>query len=167
MGLWCLGVRAIWYLSAFTTSQKSAEALGLWRVDHYMTILGVRGWTSAHPCSGRAFSPHWPLVQPILTSIFMIFGRTDLRISVSGAKFDAKSDFDVQKSLAPPKSFENDEKPLKKLKKKSGKKNGCQKIESCKSSETRFPKVSRRSERSSRGKRTFEVRRRLGGIREA
>ena len=34
-----------------------------------------------------------------------------------------------------------------------------QKIESCKSSETRFPEVSRRSERSSRFERTFEVRR--------
>ena len=52
----------------------------------------------------------------------MIFGHTDLRIGVSGAKFDAESDFDVQKSLAPPKSFENDEKPpnfFKKIRKKN------------------------------------------------
>ena len=41
------------------------------------------------------------------------------------------------------------------------------KIEICKSSETRVAEVSWRSERSSRGKRTFAVRRRLGGIREA
>ena len=43
----------------------------------------------------------------------MIFGRTDLRIGVSRAKFDEKSDFDVQKSLAPPKSVQNNEKPKK------------------------------------------------------
>ena len=42
---------------------------------------------------------------------------------------------------------------------KFSKKNGHRKIESCKSSETRFPEVSWRSERSSRGERTFEVRR--------
>ena len=42
-----------------------------------------------------------------------------------------------------------------------------QKIEICKSSESRVAEFSPRLERSSRGKRTFEVRRRLGGIREA
>ena len=96
-----------------------------------------------------------------------IFGRTDLRKGVSEAKFDVEADFDVKKSLAPPKSAKNHEKPKKKRGTLSEKKNRRQKIESCKSSETRFPEVSRRSERSSRGKRTFEVRRRLGGIREA
>ena len=40
-----------------------------------------------------------------------IFGRTDLRKGVSEAKFDAEADFDVKKSLAPPKSTENHEKP--------------------------------------------------------
>ena len=39
-----------------------------------------------------------------------IFGRTDLRKGVSEAKFDAEADFDVKKSLAPPKSAENREK---------------------------------------------------------
>ena len=48
------------------------------------------------------------------------------------------------------------EKNLKNFPKKNFRR---QKIESCKSSETRFPEVSRRSERSSRGERTFEVRR--------
>ena len=47
------------------------------------------------------------------------------------------------------------------------KKNWRQKIEICKSSETRVAEVSQRSERSSRGKRTFEVRRHLGGMRGA
>ena len=42
-----------------------------------------------------------------------IFGRTDLRKGVSEAKFDVEADFDVKKSLAPPKSAENREKPRK------------------------------------------------------
>ena len=48
-----------------------------------------------------------------------IFGRTDLRKGVSEAKFDVEADFDVKKSLAPPKSAENHEKPKKKSEKKS------------------------------------------------
>ena len=79
----------------------------------------------------------------------LIFGRTDLRKGVSEAKFDAEADFDVKKCLAPPKSAENREKP-KKIRKIFRKKIRRQKIESCKSSETRFPEVSRRSDRSSR-----------------
>ena len=96
-----------------------------------------------------------------------IFGRTDLRKGVSEAKFDAEADFDVKKSLAAPKSSENHEKPKTNRQKLIEKIFRRQKIESCKSSETRFAEVSRRSEPCSRGKRTFEVRRRLGGIREA
>ena len=42
--------------------------------------------------------------------IFMIFGRTDLRTSVSGAKFDAESDFEVRLAVAPQKSSQNNEK---------------------------------------------------------
>ena len=56
------------------------------------------------------------------------------------------------------KSAENHEKPeifSKKIPKKFFRR---RKIESCKSSETRFPEVSCRSEPSSRGERTFEVR---------
>ena len=45
-----------------------------------------------------------------------IFGRTDLRKGVSEAKFDVEADFDVKKSLAPPKSAENHEKPKQILK---------------------------------------------------
>ena len=33
----------------------------------------------------------------------MILGRTDLRIGVSGAKFDAESDFEVRLAVAPHK----------------------------------------------------------------
>ena len=32
---------------------------------------------------------------------FTIFGRTDLRISLSEAKFDAEADFDVRSAVAP------------------------------------------------------------------
>ena len=35
---------------------------------------------------------------------------TDLRKAVSGAKFDAESDFEVCLAVAPPKSIKNDEK---------------------------------------------------------
>ena len=88
-----------------------------------------------------------------------IFGRTDLRKGVSEAKFDAEADFDVKKCLAPPKLVENREKPKKKIQFLFRKKFRRQKIESCKSSETRFPEVSRRSERSSRGERKLLMRR--------
>ena len=40
----------------------------------------------------------------------MISDRTDLRIDVSGPKFDAESDFEVRLAVAPPKSINNDEK---------------------------------------------------------
>ena len=33
----------------------------------------------------------------------MVFGRTDLRIDASEAKFDAESDFDVRLAVAPQK----------------------------------------------------------------
>ena len=94
--------------------------------------------------------------------------RTDLKIWPSKAKNLEELDFDVRKSLAPRKSTENDEKPRKKnpnfFPKIFFRR---QKIEICKSSETRVAEVSWRSERSSRGNRTFEVRRRLGGTRGA
>ena len=42
--------------------------------------------------------------------IFVIFGRTDLRVSLSGAKFDAEADFDVSSAVAPPKPHQINEK---------------------------------------------------------
>ena len=42
--------------------------------------------------------------------IFMIFGHTDFRKGVSGAKFDAESDFDVRLAVAPQKPNQNSEK---------------------------------------------------------
>ena len=55
-----------------------------------------------------------PLICPDLTGpYFVSFGRTGLRKTVYEAKFDVEADFDVKKSLAPPKSAENHEKPKK------------------------------------------------------
>ena len=48
----------------------------------------------------------------------MILGRTDLRIGVSKAKFDAEADFEVHLPPAFPKSYEN----IEKLRKISDKK---------------------------------------------
>ena len=48
---------------------------------------------------------------------FVIFGRTDLRISLSGAKFDAEADFDVPEGVAPPKSTKFDKKLISEKKK--------------------------------------------------
>ena len=42
--------------------------------------------------------------------IFMIFGRTDLRKGVSGAKFDAEADFEVRSAVALQKPGQNSEK---------------------------------------------------------
>ena len=41
----------------------------------------------------------------------MILGRTDLRKGVSGAKFDAESDFEVRLAVAPQKRSQNCKKP--------------------------------------------------------
>ena len=46
----------------------------------------------------------------------VVFGRTDPRKGISEVKFDVEADFDVKKSLAPPKSTENHEKPKNKSK---------------------------------------------------
>ena len=40
----------------------------------------------------------------------MIFSRTDLRKAVSGAKFEAQSDFEVRLAVAPQKPSQNNEK---------------------------------------------------------
>ena len=45
---------------------------------------------------------------------FVFFGRTDLKIGASKAKFDAEPDFEVHLAVAPPKSIENDEKLISK-----------------------------------------------------
>ena len=44
--------------------------------------------------------------------IFIIFGRTDFRKGVSGAKFDAESDFDVRLAVALQKPGQQCEKTI-------------------------------------------------------
>ena len=91
-----------------------------------------------------------------------IFGRTDLRKGVSEAKFDVEADFDVKKSLAPPKSAENHEKTKKKSRKKFRKKNfGVKKSKVANLLKRVLTKF--RADRSH----VRRVRGRLGGIREA
>ena len=48
---------------------------------------------------------------------FAIFGRTDLRISLSGAKFDAEASFDVRSAAAPLKPPKIHEKIISETKK--------------------------------------------------
>ena len=57
----------------------------------------------------------------------MIFGRTDLRISLSEAKFDAEADFDVRSAVAPQKPDQIDEKTISRSKNFPGKKFGAEK----------------------------------------
>ena len=86
--------------------------------------------------------------------------HTNLKICAPEAKFVKESDFDVKSGVAPPKFTEHDEKRISEPEKFVEHFFQRRNIESCKSSETRVAEVSRRSERSSRGKRTFEVCRR-------
>ena len=84
----------------------------------------------------------------------MIFGRTDLRISLSGANFDAEVDFDVRFAAARPNPRQISEKQNSRfadfffLRRK---------IKRPKLFETRFAEVSRQSEPSLTGKRSFKV----------
>ena len=78
--------------------------------------------------------------------IRVFFGRTDLRISLSRAKFDVEADFDVRSAVDRPKPRQISEK-RKFDPKISPKKNfRREKTKRSESSETRFGKVSRRSE---------------------
>ena len=47
---------------------------------------------------------------PHFTTFYRFFGRTDLRKSVSRAKFDAESDFEVRLAVALQKPDQNNEK---------------------------------------------------------
>ena len=107
-------------------------------------------WPCAHVCTQQC---------PKLTSK----RRTDLKTCALKAKFIKESDFDVKNCLAPPKSTDNDEKPVSDIEKFAATNFRHRKIKSCKSSETRFAEVSCRLEPCSRSKRPFELRRRGGG----
>ena len=58
------------------------------------------------PCP-RALPPIYAYEK---LSNLTIFGHTDLRISLSGAKFDEEADFDVRLAVGPPKPYQIDEK---------------------------------------------------------
>ena len=86
----------------------------------------------------------------------MILGRTDLRKGVSGAKFDAESDFEVRLAVAPQKPSQNCKKndfSARKFRFFFRR----QTMKRWELSETRFGQVWRQSEPSLRGKRPFEV----------
>ena len=72
-----------------------------------------------------------------------IFGRTDLRISLSGAKFDKEADFDLRSAVGPPKPNQIDENLIFRSENFAEKNFRPRKIEICKSSETRVAEVSR------------------------
>ena len=97
----------------------------------------------------------WQMVQD---GMGWNFGRTDLRISRSKAKFDARADGDVRLAVRRPKPHKNSEKPN--FFPKISPKNFFwrRKIFCWESSETRFGKFSCRSEPSSRRKRPSKVR---------
>ena len=88
----------------------------------------------------------------------MIFGRTDLRISLSGAKFDAEADFDVRFAAARPNPRQISEKQNFRSEIFAKKKIWRRKIKRPKLFETRFAEVSRQSEPSLTGKRPFKIR---------
>ena len=85
-----------------------------------------------------------------------IFGHTDLRISLSGAKFDEEADFDVRSTVGPPKPHQVEEN-LTFRSENFARNFFRRKIESCKSSETRVAEDSRRWVLSSRDERLLEV----------
>ena len=51
-------------------------------------------------------------------SFFVSFGRTDLKVRLSGAKFHEEADFDIRSAVAPPKPHQMQEKLISEAKKK-------------------------------------------------
>ena len=106
-----------------------------------------------HCLRGQGFKIE-PPASAASTFVFLtIFGRTDLRISLSKAKFDPEADFDVRFAVARqnPRQIS---KTLKTSSEISAEKNFWRrKIKRPKSFETRSGKVSCRSEPSLTGKR--------------
>ena len=62
------------------------------------------------PLDKRHGTGLWRSRMPGTSHFFAILGCTDLRIGVSGAKFDARADFEVRLPPARPKPPENTEK---------------------------------------------------------
>ena len=64
----------------------------------------------------------WSYDHGPVSYVSRFFGRTDLRISLSEAKFDAEADFDVRSAVAPQKPDQIDEKLIFRSNKFPGKK---------------------------------------------
>ena len=90
--------------------------------------------------------------------IFDDFGRTDLRIGLSEAKFDEEADFEVRLLPNPPKPCDHNEKQNFGSNFSSRKNFFRRRKMKCReSSETRFPKVWRVYEPCLRDERPFDV----------
>ena len=72
------------------------------------------------PDNGHGTCP-WRSRRTGTSHFFAILGYTDLRIGVSGAKFDARADFEVRLPPACPKPPENTEKLHENFEKKKKK----------------------------------------------
>ena len=89
--------------------------------------------------------------------IFMNFGHTDLRKSVSGAKFDGQADFEVSLTVAPQKHGQNSKKLKFRSENFANFFGGRRTMKRRASSEARFDKVWRLYGPSSTCKRPFEI----------
>ena len=93
--------------------------------------------------------------DPRFSPNLRFFGRTDLSISLSRAKFDEQADFEVCSGVAPPKPRQTSEKRIFRSEMFADFFFWRRKMKRQKSSEMRFGKVSRRSQPSLRRKRPF------------
>ncbi len=98
-----------------------------------------------------------PSFAAVKIMFLVILGRTDLRISLSRAKFDAEADFDVRSAVEPQKPHQISEKRIFRSDLFAEKIFWRQKMKRRESSETRFGKVWRACELRSRRKRRFKV----------
>ena len=84
----------------------------------YIIILWYIGFVQGGALPARHLRlPIPPIYGFCGVPIFMIFGRTDLRIGVSKAKFDEQADFKVRLAVAPQKPRQKSKK-LSKLQEK-------------------------------------------------
>ena len=74
----------------------------------------MSAWGAKPPTHRILWETHRKLLRPQCKTcadlIQTIFGCTDLRMNLSGAKFDAEDDFDVRSAVFPPKPHQINEK---------------------------------------------------------